>query len=159
MLTLISALSYRAFIAPSLLEFLLKNPRMPFSSSSVSKFFNSVTTSVSISPISPKSFVLTFPRAVSEKSAIFFWAPAPYFKIILELERSIFSAKSSTIFSSSGVRTTSCTSSKESSFPFFTSFFVSSIKGSNVSTGVPSISSMFSFPSLIVTSSYPLHFS
>ncbi len=48
----------------------------------------------------------TLPRAVSEKSAIFFWLPAPYCKITLVLCRSICSAKSSTIFCSSGVSST-----------------------------------------------------
>ena len=103
---LASALSYLIFIFSSLLLLFLKKPRKPFSSSSL-KSFSSVTTLVSIWPISPMSLVRTLFRALSEKSAIFFWLPAPYCITIWVLVMSIFEAKSSTIFCSSGVSTTS----------------------------------------------------
>ena len=82
----------------------LKSPKSPLSSSVISKLLSSTTRPDNISPTSPMSLVRTFFSAFSEKSAIFFWVPAPYCKIACELCRSIFCEKSSTIFFSSAVR-------------------------------------------------------
>ena len=103
-LTLTSALAYLVFNAVALLADRLKNPRKPFSFSSTSKLFSSVTREDSISPTSPISFVRTFFKAVSEKSAIFFCVPTPYCRIACELLISIWWEKFSTICNSSGVR-------------------------------------------------------
>ena len=92
----------------SLLLLFLKKPKRPFSSSSP-KSLSSVTTSASIWPISPMSLVRTLFKALSEKSAIFFWLPAPYCMTAWVLVISIWAAKSSTIFCSWGVNTTSGT--------------------------------------------------
>src|SRR5699024_5356517 len=53
------------------------------------------------------SLVETLARAASEKSPIFFWLAAPYWRTCWLLVMSIFAAKSSTIFCSSGDRRTS----------------------------------------------------
>ena len=134
--TLTSAFSYRARIVVSLLPDFLKNPRKPFSSSSTSKLFSSVTSPEIIVPTSPRSFVFTFFKAVSEKSAIFFCVPTPYCKMPFVSFRLICLLKSSTIFRSSSVRmlSSSCGSSGFSGSAG-TSF--SSVTGApNVSTGV-----------------------
>ena len=101
--TLTSALSYFALSAVTLLPDFLKKPRNPFSSSSTSKLFSSVTRPEIISPTSPRSFVFTFFKAVSEKSAIFFCVPTPYCKIPFVLWMSICLLNSSTIRRSSSL--------------------------------------------------------
>ena len=68
------------------------------------------------SPTSPKSWVRTLARAASEKSAIFFWVPAPYCRIWAVFSTSIFAAKASTICCSSAVSTGSATFTAVSSF-------------------------------------------
>ena len=134
LLTLTSALSYFAFISASLLELFLKRPKSPFFSSSLNER-SSATTPVSISPTSPRSFVRTFSIAASEKSAIFFWQPAPYCNTSWVLVRSICAAKSSTCFCSSGVRCTSATSGFFSSATTSGTLFSSSGVTSKVSVG------------------------
>ena len=67
-------------IYSSLSDCFLKNPKMPFCSS-LSKPCSSPTTLTIRSPTSPRSWVFTLARAASEKSAIFFWAAAPYCRI------------------------------------------------------------------------------
>ena len=151
LLTLVSAFAYFAFMPVKRSEALRNFPKKPFSSSS-SKLFNSVTRLDSMEPISPRSLVRTFSSAFSEKSAIFFCAPAPNCKIIWELLRSIFSAKSSTICLSCGVRELSsktgfCNSSGTSASAF-SGGCGSSANGSNVRVGVASRS--FNKSSVIV---------
>ncbi len=108
--TFTSALSYFNFRASSSLDFFLKKPRKPFWLSSVaSKPFSSPISWVMSSPVSPISLVRTRDSALSEKSLSFFWLAAPYCKIIWELVKSIFSAKSCTIFCSSGLSGVSST--------------------------------------------------
>lgn len=139
LLMFVSALSYFAFMFSSLLLLFLNNPKSPFSSSA-SKSFNSVTTSVSICPISPMSLVRTLFNAFSEKSAIFFWQPAPYWRTIWVLVMSICAAKSFTIFCSSGVNTASGIFSASSFAGVVWSgmdgaFLLSAPKGSRVRVG------------------------
>ena len=93
-----------------LLDVFLKKPKMPLGCSVVaSKPCNSEIRFVMSSPVSPMSLVLTRESAVSEKSLSFFWLAAPYCKTIWEFVMSIFSAKSLTIFCSSGERGVSST--------------------------------------------------
>ena len=106
LLTFTSALSYFAFIALILFVLFLKKENGPFSSSA-SNVFSSVTTEVSRSPISPRSLLLTFSSVFSEKSAIFFCAPAPYCRMPFVLARSIWETKASTMAFCSSDRTES----------------------------------------------------
>ncbi len=105
--TLVSALLYMDFRLSSWFCFFLKKPKIPFSSSAASKLLSSPIRLVIISPTSPRSLVETLDSAASEKSPIFFWLAAPYCSTCWLLVMSIFSAKSSTIFCSSGERRTS----------------------------------------------------
>src|SRR5699024_3758091 len=105
--TLVSALLYLDFRLSSWFCFFLKKPKIPFSSSAASKLLSSPIRLVIISPTSPRSLVETLDSAASEKSPIFFWLAAPYCSTCWLLVMSIFSAKSSTIFCSSGERRTS----------------------------------------------------
>ena len=131
--TLVSALSYLLFSAAIWLDFFLKKPNRPFSSSSASKFFSSPIRSVIISPTSPRSFVETLARAASEKSPIFFWQAEPYCSTCWLLVISIFCAKLSTIACSSGLRRTACGSGATS---FWGWGAARSSAGSRVSVGV-----------------------
>ena len=133
---LTSVLSYFAFRLLSLSPLFLNSPKNPLSSS-VSKSFNCATTSVNRVPTSPISLVRTLLSAVSEKSAIFFWLPAPYCNTAWVLVRSICAAKSSTCFCSSGVSSisgTACSSTSSSGF-FSTISSFASAKGSSVRVG------------------------
>ena len=133
---LTSALSYFAFRLLSLSPLFLNSPKNPLSSS-VSKSFNCATTPVNRFPTSPISLVRTLLSAVSEKSAIFFWLPAPYCNTAWVLVRSICAAKSSTCFCSSGVSSisgTACSSTNSSGF-FSTISAFASAKGSSVRVG------------------------
>ena len=149
---LTSALSYFAFRLLSLSPLFLNSPKNPLSSS-VSKSFSCATTSVNRVPTSPISLVRTLLSAVSEKSAIFFWLPAPYCNTAWVLVRSICAAKSSTCFCSSGVSSisgTACSSTNSSGF-FSTISAFASAKGSSVRVGdsfVAASKSMFILISL-----------
>ena len=102
--TLTSALAYWVFMASILLPAFLKKPKKPFSSSSsLPKFFSSITRLDKVSPTWPKSLVRTLFSALSEKEATPFWAATPYCRIIWESLRSIFLEKSSTTFFSASV--------------------------------------------------------
>ena len=90
-------------MASSSLRFFLKNPKMPFSSSSLPKPFSSTTREDRAWPISPRSLVRTELRVLSEKPAMFFWAAAPYWSTRLASVMSICLAKSSTILRSASV--------------------------------------------------------
>ena len=96
--TLLSTLAYWAFMVSSLLPVFLKRPNRPFFSSSSPKPFSSTTSSERDLPTSPRSLVRTEARAFSEKPATFFWAAAPYWRIMLESMMLIFLEKSSTAF-------------------------------------------------------------
>ena len=129
----------------------LKKPRKPFSSSPASKLFSSTTRFAISSPTSPRSFVRTFASAVSEKFAIFFCAPEPYCITSAELVMSIFSAKSSTTFCSSGVSCTSgCSSSFFSGATGFSSSTPSSVRVGMPGAGVSSSGSKVNFTSLML---------
>ena len=117
-----------------LLDVFLKKPRIPLGCSALaSKPCNSAIRPVISSPVSPISWVLTRESAVSEKSLSFFWLAAPYCKTIWELVRSIFSAKSLTIFCSSGERGVSSTCTGVAFLLSAMTF--SSAAGSRVSVG------------------------
>ena len=86
--TLTSAVAKRLFISSALIFALRNRPAMPFFSGS-SIVLSSTRSPESIVPISPRSPVLTLASAVSEKSAMFFCADAPYSKICCAFSRSI----------------------------------------------------------------------
>ena len=99
--TFASALSYLARMDSILFAPFLKKPKTPFSSVA-SKLRSSTTTLLIKPPTSPRSCVRTLASADSEKSAIFFWAPAPYWRIMPESRTLICWEKLSTMrFSSS----------------------------------------------------------
>ena len=117
-----------------LLVVFLKKPKMPLGCSApASKPCSSEIRLVISSPVSPMSFVLTRESAVSEKSLSFFWLAAPYCSTIWELVMSIFSAKSFTIFCSSGERGVSSTCMGVAFL--LSSMTFSSAAGSSVSVG------------------------
>ena len=99
-----------------------------------------------MSPTSPRSFVLTFWSALSEKFAIFCWEPAPYWSTMFGSVMSIFAAKSATIFFSSGVSVTprsfsaSCAAGTSGSAGFSTGL---SANGVRVSSGIMLLLSIF----------------
>ena len=147
--TFVSALAYFVFISSSWFDAFLKKPKIPLgSSAAASKPFSSVTRPVTMSPISPRSLVRMFSSVALEKSATFFWLPAPYCKIWVELVRSIFCAKSSTIFSSCGLRL--CSASSGFGMGFSSTF------GSKVNVGAGAVSRVNSgIISFILVPSFP----
>ena len=94
-------MEYFAFVSSAVLLALLNQPAMPFFSGS-SSVFSSTSRLATMSPISPMSRVLTFASAVSEKSAMFFCAAAPYCSTWLAFVRSICPANAVTACCSSG---------------------------------------------------------
>ena len=101
--TLTSAVEKRALSSSELIFALRNRPAMPFFSGS-SSVLSSTSRPESIVPISPRSPVLTLARAVSEKSAMFFCADAPYSSTCCAFSRSICFAKLSTACCSAGER-------------------------------------------------------
>ena len=135
--TFLSAFSYLVLSWSRLLPTFLKKPKIPLGCSALaSNPCSSEIRPVISSPVSPMSLVLTRESAVSEKSLSFFWLAAPYCSTIWELVMSIFSAKSSTIFCSSGLRGVSSTLTGSA---FLTSSTTcSSAAGSSVRVGAAS---------------------
>ena len=135
--TLASALEYFVFISCALTCALRKSPAMPFFSGS-SMPLSSTTRLVTMSPISPRSRVCTFESAVSEKSAIFFCAAAPYCSTCAVSVRSICleNARTACCSASLSIERSGPASGAFSDFSIRSSCFTGSRTGSSSKFGV-----------------------
>ena len=117
----------------SLLALFLNRPAKPFFSSPP-KPFSSTTSLLRSSPTSPRSLLRTLFRAFSEKLATFFWAAAPYCRIMLLSRTSILWENSSTAFLSSSV--SSFSSISTGSIFFSSTWGTSGASGFSVRVGI-----------------------